>query len=293
MPDAVAVARDAADDSVDEVLHPRRVERAEAQRVERRHRPRAHREDVAQDPADAGRRALVRLDEGRMVVRLHLERDREPVADVDDRRRSRPGPGSRAGRWSGTSSGGRGRTCRSSARSTCREDAELDEVGLAAQDLEDARCTPPRERLCSCDGASFGVMAAGARRRRERGRRPIRTSVTARRRFRGSRSEQRSGCGIRPTTLPSRLRDPGDSAVAPLGFDSSVDAALFVAVAEHDAPPRARAASSDVRRRRVVALHVADRHPDDVAGLVEPREGRGRRSRRACRRRGRRSAGRG
>ena len=57
---------------------------AEAQRVEAGDRPRAHGEDVAQDAADARRRALVGLDERRVVVRLHLEDDREAVADVDD-----------------------------------------------------------------------------------------------------------------------------------------------------------------------------------------------------------------
>ena len=55
---------------------------AEAQRVEHRDRPRAHREDVAQDAADAGGRALERLDRARVVVRLDLERDRQPAADV-------------------------------------------------------------------------------------------------------------------------------------------------------------------------------------------------------------------
>ena len=59
------------------------VERAEADRVERRDRPRAHREDVAQDAAHAGRRALRRLDERRVVVALDLEDHREAVADRD------------------------------------------------------------------------------------------------------------------------------------------------------------------------------------------------------------------
>ena len=59
------------------------VGRAEAQPVEQRDRPGAHRDDVAEDPADAGRRALERLDRGRVVVRLDLERDRDPVAEVD------------------------------------------------------------------------------------------------------------------------------------------------------------------------------------------------------------------
>ena len=59
------------------------VRRAEAQPVEQRDRPRAHGDDVAQDAADAGRRALERLDRRRMVVRLDLERDRLALAEVD------------------------------------------------------------------------------------------------------------------------------------------------------------------------------------------------------------------
>src|SRR5256885_893076 len=56
--DAVAVAADAAHDAVDEVLHARRIQLAEAQRIEAGDRTRAHREDVAQDAADASGRAL-------------------------------------------------------------------------------------------------------------------------------------------------------------------------------------------------------------------------------------------
>ena len=66
--DAVAVAGDAGDDALDDAAGARAVrtvERPEAQRVQQRDRPRAHREDVADDAADAGRRALVRLDERR------------------------------------------------------------------------------------------------------------------------------------------------------------------------------------------------------------------------------------
>ena len=58
----------------------------EAQPVEQRDRPRAHRDDVAQDPSHSRRRALERLDGGRVVVALHLEGDREPVAEVEDAR---------------------------------------------------------------------------------------------------------------------------------------------------------------------------------------------------------------
>ena len=57
--------------------------RPEAQRVHDRDRPGAHRQDVADDAADAGGRALVRLDVGRVVVRLDLEGDGPAVADVD------------------------------------------------------------------------------------------------------------------------------------------------------------------------------------------------------------------
>ena len=56
---------------------------AEAQRVQVGDRARAHGEHVAHDAADAGGRALVGLDEGRVVVALHLEDDGIAVADVD------------------------------------------------------------------------------------------------------------------------------------------------------------------------------------------------------------------
>src|SRR5271167_3616126 len=59
------------------------LEGAELERVHARYRPRAHREDVAQDSADTGRRALVRLDERRMVVAFDFEDRRPAVADVD------------------------------------------------------------------------------------------------------------------------------------------------------------------------------------------------------------------
>ena len=81
--DAVAVATNARDHAVEEMALMRLVERSEAQRVEQRDRPRAHREDVAQDAADTGCSALVRLDGARMIVRLDLEDARQPVADVD------------------------------------------------------------------------------------------------------------------------------------------------------------------------------------------------------------------
>ena len=80
----IAVAADAGDHAADEVAGLRIVWIAEGERVEAGNRPRAHGENVAQNAADAGRRALIGLDVTRVVVALHLEHDREPVADVDD-----------------------------------------------------------------------------------------------------------------------------------------------------------------------------------------------------------------
>src|SRR5262249_4523629 len=74
---------DAGDDAADEIPGPRMVEAAEAQRVEIGDRTRAHREDVAQDAADAGGRALVRFDERRVIVALDLEGDPQPLTDID------------------------------------------------------------------------------------------------------------------------------------------------------------------------------------------------------------------
>ena len=82
-PDRVAVVADPAHGAVEQVARAHRVELAEAQRVEDRDRPRAEREDVAEDPADPGRRPLEGLDRARVVVGLDLEGDRVAVADVD------------------------------------------------------------------------------------------------------------------------------------------------------------------------------------------------------------------
>ena len=57
---------------------------AEARRIEDRDRPRAHRENVAQNAADAGRRTLVGLDKRWVVVALDFEHDRVAVADIHD-----------------------------------------------------------------------------------------------------------------------------------------------------------------------------------------------------------------
>ena len=76
--DAVAVVADPRHGAVE---RPARL--AEAQAVEQCDRPRAHRNDVAEDSADAGRGALERFHRRRMVVALDLERDRLAVAEVE------------------------------------------------------------------------------------------------------------------------------------------------------------------------------------------------------------------
>ena len=60
------------------------IDGAEAQRIERGDRPRAHGENIAQDAADAGGGALVGLNERRVVVAFHLEGHRQAAADIDD-----------------------------------------------------------------------------------------------------------------------------------------------------------------------------------------------------------------
>src|SRR5689334_23929333 len=60
------------------------VQRAEAQCIQNRNRPRAHRKDIAQDAADARGGSLKRLDETRVIVRFDIKSDRVSVPDVDD-----------------------------------------------------------------------------------------------------------------------------------------------------------------------------------------------------------------
>ena len=82
--DAVAVARYAGDDPGEQVAVAGAGQRPEPQRVEQRDRTGAHRQDVADDAAHPGRRALVGLDGGGVVVRLDLHDDGLAVADAHD-----------------------------------------------------------------------------------------------------------------------------------------------------------------------------------------------------------------
>ena len=87
--DAISVMRDAGHDAGKEPAIRYRLRRvtfdwSEPERVEPENRPRTHRENIANDAAHTGRRALKRLDRARMVVRLDLERNRPAVADIHD-----------------------------------------------------------------------------------------------------------------------------------------------------------------------------------------------------------------
>src|SRR5207247_9042496 len=81
--EAAALPAEARHDALDEPASLRVVEVAEPERVEEGDAPGAHREDVSENAADAGGRALERLDERWVVVALDLEDDGPAVADVD------------------------------------------------------------------------------------------------------------------------------------------------------------------------------------------------------------------
>ena len=84
--DAIAIAANPANNATNQMLHLRMIRRAKAQRVHIRNRPRTHREDIAQDAANAGRRTLIRLDIAGVIMRLHLENRRLTVANINHAR---------------------------------------------------------------------------------------------------------------------------------------------------------------------------------------------------------------
>ena len=123
----------------------------EAEPVEERDRPRAHRDDVAENSADAGRGALERLDRGRVVVALDLEADRLAVAEVE---------------YAGVLTGAlqhafpfRGKPFQEEGRMLVaavlrpeqREDRQLEVVRLAREQLDDALQLPVGQSECSVD----------------------------------------------------------------------------------------------------------------------------------------------
>ena len=134
---AITIAADAGDHAGDKVAGARMIDGAKAQRIERSDGPRAHGENIAQDAADAGRRALVGLDERRMVVAFHLERHGKPFANINDPGiLSRPLQNIRP--FSGEVSQIDARALVAAVlRPHDREYAKLGVIGLAAEKLDD------------------------------------------------------------------------------------------------------------------------------------------------------------
>ena len=202
---AVAVEADAGDDTGQHPGGVGGVERADAQPVHDGDRARAHGHDVAHDAADAGGRALVRLDVRRVVVRLDLEGDGPAVADVDDARvlaDARPAGARASPRWSSRRSGAGGpsRTCRSSARTTSPSTWRARPRSAGDRGSPGCGRTPRR--------AGRGRRAAGARRvSPRRARRRRRAAAPEAPRGRGSQGPDRrnghpSSVGARRDRLP-------------------------------------------------------------------------------------------
>ena len=162
--DRVAVVADPGDRLLEQVARARgALDLAEAQRVEDRDRPRADREDVAQDPADAGGGALERLDRARVVVRLDLERARQPAAE-----RHRAGVLARAEQQLPALDRQRaqqplGVLVGAVLRPHQREDRELHLVGLALHVLDDELVLVVREpQLAVARGDRHAASEAAA-----------------------------------------------------------------------------------------------------------------------------------
>ena len=157
----IAVAADAGDDAGDQRAGFRMFRIAERQRVKAGNRTRAHGEDVAQNAADAGCGALIRLDVARMVVALHLEHDSKPVADIDD-------TGVLARPLNDTGTSGRQRAqmdFRGFVRAVLvphrREYAELGEARNAADELFEARVFVRLETVLGDQLRGDGRFVAG------------------------------------------------------------------------------------------------------------------------------------
>ena len=213
--DAIAVAADPGNHAGDEMPGARMVRAAEAQRIEDRHRPRAHREHIAQDAADPGRRALIGLDKGWMVVALDLEHDRVAVADIDHpgilaRPADHPRPSGRQGLQPHL----RG-FVRAVLAPHHREDAEFGQVGRAAQDRDRALKLVLRQPMLGGD-VRRDVAAAFHDKALARPSKKAVPSVPP-----SSGSVAFSGCGISPRTVRLALKMPAMARAEPLKFAAS------------------------------------------------------------------------
>ena len=208
-PDAVAIPADARHDATQDSARSGLLDRAEPQRVEQRDRPGAHGEDVADDAADAGGGPLVRLDERRVVVRFDLEHGGQAVADVH-----RPGILTRPLQhaWPFGRQGSQvhaGTLVAAVLRPHHREQPQLGQIRFAAHQLDDPRVlirrqAMPREQA-GIDGRHLVTACSRPR--------SASVAITDSNRTRPSalpttRSQARSGCGIKPTTFRPSLQRP-------------------------------------------------------------------------------------
>ena len=81
--DTIAIAADAGHNTAQKVACLFMIGRAKAQGVQQCYRPRTHGEDVAQNAANTGGRALIRLDKGGVIVTLDLENRCKAVTNID------------------------------------------------------------------------------------------------------------------------------------------------------------------------------------------------------------------
>ena len=137
-PDAIAVAADPGDNALDQMLHLGMLGTPEAQCIGVGDGPRAHGEDIAQDAANPGRRALIGFDVAGVVVALHLEDGSLPIADIDHAR-VLAGAADHPGRFGRQFLQVQARALVGAMlRPHHRKDAELDHIGLAPQRIEHA-----------------------------------------------------------------------------------------------------------------------------------------------------------
>ena len=213
-----------------------RVQRTESKTVHRGNRPRAHREDVAQNSADSGRCALKRFDVRRMIVRFDLVGDRQSVTDIDN-----------AGVLAGTLKDG---------RPLRRQSAQVDARALVAAVLaphhaEDAEFGQMSVHVSGCrrfsgirlrsdsvlalevrqDTMSFmNSTSPGATSRRSPS---IRKSI-CRPRCPGSLRSNDPGAASCPARCAAFVHDSRDVVQDPFGFASRVIRPSSVDVAEND-----------------------------------------------------------
>ena len=212
---AIAIAADPGHHPGHQVAGPRVVRAAEAQRVEVGDRPGAHGEDVAHDAADPGRSTLVGLDEGGVVVALHLEDDGLAVADIDH-------PGILARPLDHPCPGGRqplqphlGGLVGAVLAPHHRDDAELGEVGRPAEEAAKTAIFLRRQAVLGDDcwrhrGVADRAAHARARTSPSNSARPSVDPCNGSTAF--------SGCGIRPSTFLVSLKIPAIARAEPLGL---------------------------------------------------------------------------